>query len=188
MKDRTLIEMIKTDPERGIAAAVEEYGGKVKAVCRSVLRYCGQEDMEEAVSDTFVKLWKYADRFDEKKNASLKTYITMLARSVSLDRLRKQAKEIPMDMNDYDVADLSVDLESDLAKKHNEQLVRQAVSEMEEPDRSVFVLRHFYFLSIKEIAEKLCLAPKKVENILHRRKAALRRVLTERGVLHDKAI
>ena len=56
MKDRTLIEMLKTDPERGIAAAVEEYGGNVKAVCRSVLRYCGQEDVEEAVSDTFVKL------------------------------------------------------------------------------------------------------------------------------------
>ena len=188
MKDKALIEMIKKDPEQGIAAAVEEYGGNVKAVCRSILRYFGQEDVEEAISDTFLKLWKYADRFDENRNASLKTYIILLARSVSMDRLRRQAKEIPVDMNDYDIIDFSADLESDFARKHNEQLVRQAVSEMEEPDRSVFILRHFYFLSIKEIAEKLCLAPKKVENILHRRKAALRHVLMERGVLHDKAI
>ena len=53
---------------------------------------------------------------------------------------------------------------------------------MKEPDRTIFLLRYFYFFKVKEIAERLELPPKKVENILSRRKKDLEEILLEGGI------
>lgn len=188
MKDKKLVEMIMKEPDRGITAAVDLYGGTVKAVCSSVLRGCKAEDVEEACSDTFVKLWKCAKQFDETRNASLKTYICTIARSVSLDLRRRKSEEALIDLSEYDMADASVNLENDFSKKQCEEIIHQAIGEMEEPDRTIFILRYFYFYTVKEIAEKLELKPKQIENILYRRKEKLKKVLIERGVLYEEVI
>ncbi len=57
---------------------------------------------------------------------------------------------------------------------------------MGEPERSVFVLRYFYFFSIKDIALELDIDSKKVENILYRKKAMLRKLLIERGITYNE--
>lgn len=188
MKDRELIRLIRDDPERGIAIAVDCYGGTVRAVCRSILRKFQPEDIDEACSDTFVKLWKYADRFDESKSASLKTYICVLARNTSLDMCRKKSREPLDDLSEYDVIDFSINLEEDFARHCNEELIHEAMNEMGEPERSVFILRFFYLFPIKEISEQLDIKPKQVENILFRRKEKLRAILLEKGVLYEKDI
>ena len=59
---------------------------------------------------------------------------------------------------------------------------------MDEPDRSVFVLRYFYFFSVKDIALELDIDSKKVENILYRKKALLRKLLVERGITYNENI
>ena len=58
MTDEKLIALIKKKPEQGIAAAIDLYGGAVRTICSSVLE--SREDIEEAVSQVFYRLWKYA--------------------------------------------------------------------------------------------------------------------------------
>jgi RNA polymerase sigma-70 factor (ECF subfamily) len=89
MNDRKLIRLILEDPDRGIAKAVHLYGRITKVICRNILNGFTPEDVEEAWSDTFVRLWEKAGRFDERRNASLRTFICMIARSVALDKRRK---------------------------------------------------------------------------------------------------
>lgn len=81
--------------------------------------------------------------------------------------------------------DLSVNIEDDFAKKQNEKVVHQAVASMDEPDRSIFILRFFYSNTVKDIANKLALKPKQVENSLFRKKESLKEALIEGGISND---
>lgn len=64
----------------------------------------------------------------------------------------------------------------------DERILHQTIEEMDEPARSIFILRYFYFEKVADIARQLGLPYKKVENILFREKSKLRRILTERGI------
>lgn len=141
-------------------------------------------DIDEACSDTFFRLWKNAAGYDG--SIPLKAYICMLARSSAIDILRKKSKAVHVDTAEYDIADISINLEDEFIKKETQTIVRQAVENMGEPERSVFVLRYFYFFSIKDIALELDIDSKKVENILYRKKAMLRKLLIERGITYNE--
>lgn len=54
---------------------------------------------------------------------------------------------------------------------------------IKEEQRKVFILRYWYFLSIKEIMEECEMSKSKVESILFRVRNSLKDVLTERGYL-----
>lgn len=56
---------------------------------------------------------------------------------------------------------------------------------MEEPDKSIFILRYFYFEKIKDISSRLGLSPKKVENCLYRQKDKLKKALIEGGIIYE---
>lgn len=95
---------------------------------------------------------------------------------------------MPVDTAEYDIADVSINPEDEFIRKEMQTVVRQAVENMDEPDRSVFVLRYFYFFSVKDIALELDIDSKKVENILYRKKALLRKLLVERGITYNENI
>lgn len=184
MNDLKLIKHIVKSPDKGIREAINIYGSTVKAVCCRILRGGDGYDIDEACSDTFFRLWKNSAGYDG--SIPLKAYICMLARSSAIDILRKKSKTVPVDTAEYDIADISINLEDEFIKKETQTIVRQAVENMGEPERSVFVLRYFYFFSIKDIALELDIDSKKVENILYRKKAMLRKLLIERGITYNE--
>lgn len=56
---------------------------------------------------------------------------------------------------------------------------------MDEPDKSIFIFRYFYFKKVKDIGIKLNLSPKKVENSLYRNKEKLKKSLIEGGIIYE---
>lgn len=118
-KERKIIKLLKKSPEDGIKMAIDIYGAAVNTICKNILINLNSEDIEEAISDTFFKLWKNVDNFKE-------------------------------------------------------------------PDRSIFILRYFYFEKVKEIASKLNLSEKKVENILYPSKTKLKEKLIKGGIIYEK--
>lgn len=172
MTDEKLIAFIKKKPEQGIAAAIDLYGGAVRTICSSVLE--NREDTEEAVSQVFYRLWKYAGNYSGR--GSLKSYIYGIARNAALDA----AKTAPVE---YEWDDIDIETpENVFMKKQQEQIIHRSVDEMDEPDRSIFILKYFCFFKNREIAEKLNLSLKQVENRLARNKEKLKAKLLERGI------
>jgi RNA polymerase sigma-70 factor (ECF subfamily) len=183
MNDRKLIQCIVKNPERGLAIAVENYGSVVKAICGNVLRRVGTpEDVEEACSDTFVKLWRNAGSFEERVDGDLKAFICAIARNAALDILRKRQRASVIELPSDEFADASVDVENDIITNERNQIVRAVIGELDEPSRSIFEMRFFRDLSVKSIAHELGLSPKQVENTLHRKKKVIKVALTERGI------
>lgn len=184
MDDKALLHLLHTNGEAGIRAAVDIYGGAVETICKNFLSGLSQQDLEEAIADTFIKLWQNSHSFRPENGNSLKSYLYAIARNTSIDVLRKKQKVLPIPLEEITIA-APIDIENDFIQKSREDTLHQVLKSMKEPDRTIFILRYFYCESIKNIAVKMNCSTKKVENILFRGKGRLEAALKERGISHD---
>lgn len=179
LDDRQLIALLQNDPERGIKEAIGQYGGLCKAIVRRILGN-RRRDVEECVSDVFVGLWRQAGSIDFEKG-SMKAYIASIARNKAISRLRSEnrADEIlPLEENSLPV---DLDLSSQLMQSELTELLRRMLAELPHPDREIFIRRYYYCERVKDIAKKLGLSPKVVENKLFRGRRKLKNALLLAG-------
>lgn len=184
-RDKKICSLLKKNPEEGLSLAIDIYGGAVKTICRNILSDCKREDIEEAISDTFLKLWKNIDKYKLEKNTALKSYIYAIARNTAIDKRRQlkgNSEILPIEEN---LLGITISIEDDYTKKINNRVIRNTIENMEEPDKSIFILRYYYYEKIKDIAKRLNLSPKKVENSLYRGKDKLKKSLIEGGITHE---
>ena len=185
MRDQELLILLKRRPEQGVHKLMALYGGAIATICRNFLYDCSEEDVEEAISDTFIHFWKNLDKFELKENYSLKSYLYAVARNFARDMRRKQKKADIFSMEELSLEFPSeYHLENEVERKSCEAILHTCLEQMKEPDKSVFLYRYFYGYKVKDIAEMLDLSVKQVENILYRGKEKLRKDLMERGILH----
>lgn len=181
-KEKEILQLLRSSPEEGLKLALEAYGGPVMTICRNILFDCCQEDIEEAAADSLVGLWRSIGGFREDQEYSLKSYLYGIARHTALDKRRSLKKQAPLLPIEEVQIESPVDVESYFSRKLSAHILHESVNEMGEPDRSIFILRYFYFEKVKDIAVHLGLAPKAVENRLYYGKNKLRQSLFERGV------
>lgn len=185
-KEKQVIKLLKQSPEEGLKMAIEIYGSAVKTICTNILDNLEKEDIEEAISDTFFKLWKNIDNFKTNKNTSLKSYVYAIARNVCFDKLRRLNLNLSLFDIDENNLGVSINMYDEYAKIQNEKIIKETLNKFKEPDKSIFILRFFYFEKIKSIALKLNLNEKKIENILHRSKNKLKDELIKGGIIYEE--
>ncbi len=185
MNEEEIVRLLLEEPEKGIAAAMEQYGQKIKRMVKRVLYDAGEQETEECMADIFVKLWQDISAYDGEKG-SLSAWIYGVARHTAIDRLRKNKGEraIPIaDFGEEERLGIVPDFSDEVAKRENAAVIRAAVHGMKQPDRNIFLLRYFYFLPVKEIAVQLAMTEKQVENRLRRGRKKLKGELTKKGVI-----
>lgn len=185
MDEQQLLDLLKTDPEQGMQQIIHVYGPAVHKICSVLLAGRPREETEEVEADVFVKLWKNRERVRLSEKYSLKSYLFAIARNASKDRLRSLKPEI-LSLEAFTELGIEPEAPGSIEDLAAEQWLREtvasAVSELDEPARSIFRERFYERRSVKEIAAHLNLPEKKVENILHRGKSKLRSILAEKGV------
>ena len=108
---------------------------------------------EEATQDTFVTLWRRADRYDAER-AKLTTWLFVIARNraIELVRARTRAPEPREDVappgEEPDAAEL-------VALADDAERIAQAMTELPESQLEVIRMAYFDGLSHAEIAERL---------------------------------
>ncbi len=183
MEEQELLDCLSEDVSLGIELAIRQYGKAVKTICRSILSGYSGEDIEEAVSDTFVGLWRSREKIKLTDGQGLREYLYGIARRTALNKRRTLAKEHPT--QDIDTAEELVsgeNVEEQIVSRSEYEILYQLVNSMKSPDREIFIYRYFYQHSIKEIADKLALKAKTVENKLSRGKRRLRQQLLQCGI------
>lgn len=183
MEDKKLLQLIQSNPDKGIHKAMQLYGRAVNTICRSVLQDCEDGLVDDAVSDTFFKLWKNSRLFSFEKGSSLKSWLYSIARNTALD-IRRKNGIAPISLDDEKEPELVSDfvLESEIQKREVGRLLHEVIELLGEPDNQVFLYKYFLCMKNKEIAERLQISEKKTENILYRGKAKLKEMLAERGM------
>lgn len=189
--EKELLILLKTHPDAGICRIIDEYGAAVKTICSHILRACGQDIVDDAIQESFIRLWKNLSE-GKKVRTNLKAYLYQTARNCAIDSLRSYQRQHCLSINDMQeegieslIAETVPDVEEEFAKKHNNQLVHEAVKEMDEPDRTIFILHFFYNYTIKEIAGQMALKEDNIESRIRRNKKKLQEKLIERGVLYE---
>lgn len=182
MTDQELLALLQTDAEQALREVIILYGSGIKTICKNILQDFPCEDIEEVISDVLVGIWKSRDHFDETRDTSFKSYCYGIARKTALKKRRDCMKThgiIPLkDDMQGDVSDLQEQLE----KEEEEKILVDVLKRAEEPLRTIFILRYFYFYRVKEIAAVLQISAKQVENYLYRGKGSLKKELLKRGI------
>lgn len=183
MEEQELLNHLNEDASLGMELVIRQYGSAVKTICRSILSGYSNEDIEETVSDTFVGLWQSKDKIRLIEGRGLREYLYGIARRTALNRRRSLAKNQPT--QDIDTAGELVsgeNVEEQIVCRSEYAVLYQLIDSMKSPDREIFIYRYFYQHSIKEIADKLTLKAKTVENKLTRGRNRLKQQLIRCGV------
>jgi len=157
-----------------------------------------REDAEDATQQTFLSVMQHLERFREE--SSVATWILRIATNHALKLLRKRRGlvTVPLDTVERDSQDDSAPLPhpdyiaqwqgdpADLAQRAEiRQLLNEALAEVDEKHRLVFVLRDVEGYSTRETAEMLGISVANVKVRLLRARLQLRERLTR--ALGDEA-
>ena len=174
MTDAKALTQLQTGDQQALEWFIGRYSAYVGTIVNSVLQgSMSQSDVEEVTADVFVTLWKSAEKLVP---LNLKGYLSRVARSLAIRKLRERVQELPLD---EDILILEEDaLIEKLDKRERDQLVREAVLSMSQPDREIFLRFYYYCQSVSVIADKMQINPSTVKTRLRRGREKLRQALS----------
>jgi RNA polymerase sigma-70 factor, ECF subfamily len=199
--DSILIAQAKAGEYGAFEQLMTRYEGRVYAMAYRITRR--REDAEDVAQTAFMSAFEHLAGFREE--SSFATWVTRIAVNAALKVLRKRkglptvafdesthALAVKSDLReegdiphpDY-IADWRGDPAKLVARKELRKLMDEAIEELPEKHRVVFVLRDLQEMSVRETAEALGISEANVKVRLLRARLALREKLTR--IFGDKS-
>lgn len=164
----SIVKAPDNDHEAELNRWMDEYGDMLVRLACMMLR--DPQLAQDAVQDTFVKVWK--SRFSFRRECSEKTYLTGILLNTCRDYLRtawmrrvdrsRPAEELPEPFSDAPSAD---------------KTVTEAVLRLPAKLRETVLLRYWQDMKIKDIGDSLRVSPETVKARLRRANQKLRKEL-----------
>ncbi|MCM1333738.1 MAG: sigma-70 family RNA polymerase sigma factor [Bacteroides sp.] len=173
-RDKEILGLLRSDPEKGLKALISRYGGLVRAVVgHSLLRAA---DAEACAADAFGEFYLSLDDYDPSKG-SLKAWLCAIARHNAVDLARKDRPTLSAE----EIALISEEKSpiNELEEREFRGAVLAAVKALGEPDREILVRKFYFGESSKRIAAQLRLSVSNVDTRTSRAVAKLRKELEE---------
>lgn len=183
--ESVLIALAQQGDKSALAKIVENHQ---RTVYNVALRMCGNEqDAEETLQETFLSAIKSLPKFEGR--SQLSTWLYRIASNQCLMQRRKESNApmlAPLEGSDDDEAyehpryfvDLSYQPDDVLLDRELREALEQAISELPESLRIVFIWRELEGLSTAETAEIVGIAEGAVKVRLHRARLKLRDILS----------
>ena len=146
-----------------------------------------RQEAEDVVQDTFLRVYRNLDRYDESMKFS--TWIYRIATNLCIDRLRKRKPSYSLDAESSDHEGLdgysmmpSDDRtpESEAILSETQATVQEAIESLPAKYKSVMALRYMQDLSLQEIGDILDMPVTTVKTRVHRGREFLRKKLERR--------
>ena len=150
---------------------VIQHQDDVWSLARYLLR--DASDAEDAAQEVFVRLWKHRAQIDGER---VRPWLMKVTRNECFDRLRRtQARgELDEQLLEDEGGPLT-----DLRQAEVSHWLRRAIGQLEEPYRSLVVLRDVQQHSYQDVALTMELSMEQVKVYLHRARKQLRDMLAE---------
>ncbi len=178
MNERTLLRLLKDGDTGALSEIIGLYTPYLYAIASNIMGHAlPREDVEEAVSDSFVALWYNRQSVLPGK---LKPWLAAVCRNKAKDALRAARAAEPLDDDLLEVA-AGDDMEERVLRGELTTLAREAVDSLGEPDREIFRRRYFLYQKTGEIADALGMNAATVRTKLARGRERLRAYFSERG-------
>lgn len=148
--DLTLMQSIAARDESAMRTLYDRHCGLIYSLCLRILR--DRQEAEEVMIDVFWELWNKSDRFDALRS-SVSTYLVLLARSRSLDRVRSRSKLKSESIDN--AAPLAAEQTMPAEIDERRILVKQTLAALDTSQREALECAFYEGLSHSEIAAKL---------------------------------
>lgn len=152
-------------------ALITRHSDRLMALCYRMLSDRGAA--EDAVQETFLRLWQHADRWQPKGSVKFSTWLIRVAMNQCLDRLRKSGREISADHLPERV-DAAVMADDAMIADEQARDVRLAIADLPARQRQAIILSHFEEMSNIEIADVMEASVEAIEGLLGRGRRQLR--------------
>ena len=175
LTDKQYIDGIMLQDGKVFEMFVKQYKNYVFTICMNILK--NNAIAEEAAQDTFMKVFKSIQQFNQE--SKLSSWMYRIAYRTSLDYLKKR-KLYSVDTSEYDYIADSTNISTDLHHQELIDQIRQLLLEMDPIDATVMTLFYFEQKSIKEIQEVTELTESNIKSKLFRSRKWLRKELSSR--------
>ena len=141
------------------------------------------DESEDVAEEAFMELIVHPHRYSFR--SSFKTYLFTIARNKAVDRVRREKKLSPLQIDDMELEDIER-FDKDIIKNENSQMLQSAMKKIN-PEYAV-LLRLLYFEDMtNEQAGKILKKNKRqIANLTYRAKISLRRALEEEGFSYEE--
>ena len=178
--DSELVRRACARDEGAIRAIMQANNRKLYRIARGILR--NDSEAEDVVQETYVRAFTHLESF--RGDSRLATWLARIAMNEALGRLRRQRPTVDWttlesgtpnaQIIQFPVSATSDDPEKTMAQREIQHVVEQAVDELPEAFRIVFITRVIEGMNVEETAEILDIKPETVKTRLHRARTMLR--------------
>lgn len=141
------------------------------------------EDAEGIVQEVFLKIWKKRDKLDPE--LSINAYMISIVRSLVIKKAKKEARFFAF--QNYSIPLYEIERnngpEEELIFSEFHSISKDIIEQLPAGQKQIFVLRHFENQSVEEIAEKLNLSRRTVENQIFRSTKAVKERLVKLKII-----
>jgi len=177
--DAELVRRARDRDEAAIRSIIRSNNRRLYRLARGILRNDGEA--EDVVQETYVLAFTHLDDF--RGDSSFATWLGRIAINEALGRLRRQRPTVEWTSLRPEAIEAQIiqfpisavpDPERTMAQRQIQRVVEQAIDELPEAFRIVFMTRVVEGMNVEETAEILMLRPQTVKTRLHRARAILR--------------
>ncbi len=165
MEDLELLRGIEQHNEEAFELLMDKYSKLLWVVSLSILgKNHDPQDIEEIVSDTFLRIWKAPGKYQPSRG-SLKNYLILITKSLSINKLQRNRKDYLLEDN--------FTLENIPAVEENQEFVNQMfdlINSLNNPMREICLQRYIFEKTPAMISCELKMPQKTVNNYLYRGK------------------
>jgi RNA polymerase sigma-70 factor (ECF subfamily) len=149
---------------------VTQHQNDVWSLSRYLLKDAAEA--EDVAQDVFIRLWQHRDSIDGER---VRSWIMKVTRNECLDRLRRLKPQ--QELEESIAADGSP--LADLQQAQDSNRLQLAIGQLQEPFRSLVVLRDVRQHSYEDVALTMDMSMSQVKVYLHRARKRLREQLVE---------
>ena len=183
MDDKQILNLYVARSESAICETEKKYGNYCYTIAYRILENDG--DAKEIVNDTLLKAW---NTIPNSRSDSLKSYVGMISRQLSLDRYeqyhaQKRGGQVALVLDELAECIPSGDSGEDIGESVAlKEALNKFVWSLPERTQIVFVRRYWYSCSISEIAQDLHMKESAVTVLLLRTRKKLKEFLKKEEI------
>lgn len=180
LKEKIWMEELKNGSELAFRQLFNKYSEKVFLLGRKL--GMNKEDSEGLVQDVFFKIWKNRQKL--KSEFIFEVYLIKIAKSIVFRKFERAKLEREYQSNAFSTANFSENQTEDYIIF--EDLLSHSMEEVKNlspRQKQVFLMKNFENLSLEEIAEKLQLSKRTVENQVFRANQILKKKIQDLNFL-----
>ena len=173
LKGPELVRLLTEDAEKALKVMYDQY---YSYLCYSVYNvFPDRQVAEDIVQEVFFEIWKKRDSINI--STSLRSYLKRAAINKTLNHIRDRKLVMDDEEQAIQMVDTKAPIHKDLEAEELQERIDMAIAALPDKCRIIFGMSRFEELSYKEIASKLDISVKTVENQISKALKLMREAL-----------